>query len=139
MLASLKVKDYMGRTTTTFNKDMDVLRAIHILIEQKISGAPVIDDHGNLVGFLSEKDCMKVALNAGYHGECGGRVAEYMVNEIQTIEADTPIIEIAEFFLKSSFRRYPVVNDNRLVGAISRRDVLRALEVVSAPEASSKH
>lgn len=138
MLASLKVKDYMGRTTTTFNQNMDVLRAIHILIEQKISGAPVIDDHGNLVGFLSEKDCMKVALNAGYHGESGGRVSEYMVNDIKTIDADTPIIEIAEFFLNSSMRRFPVVSDNRLVGAISRRDVLRALEVVAAPEASAK-
>lgn len=138
MLASLKVKDYMGRSNFTFTKDMDVLRAIHMLIEHKISGAPVIDEHSNLVGFLSEKDCMKVALNAGYHGECGGRVAEFMSNEVRTIDANTPIIELAEFFLNSAFRRYPVVDENRLVGAISRRDVLRALEVVSAPETSKK-
>ncbi|MFK8066994.1 MAG: CBS domain-containing protein [Gammaproteobacteria bacterium] len=138
MLASIKVKEYMGRTRTTFTPDMDVLRAIHILIEQRISGAPVIDDHGNLIGFLSEKDCMKVALNAGYHGESGGRVSEFMANEIKTIDVETPIIELAEFFLKSPFRRYPVVEDNRLVGAISRRDVLMALEVMSAPEANKK-
>ncbi len=118
---------------------MDVLRAIHILIEHKMSGAPVADDHGNLVGFLSEKDCMKVALNAGYHGESGGRVEEYMATSVETIDVDTPIIEVAEFFLKSAFRRYPVVEENRLVGAISRRDVLMALEVMSAPEANKKH
>ncbi len=139
MLASMKVKEYMGRTKTTFTPGMDVLRAIHILIEQKISGAPVVDEHGNLVGFLSEKDCMKVALNAGYHGESGGRVAEYMAHEVKTIDIETPIIEIAEFFLNSPFRRYPVVEENRLVGAISRRDVLMALEVMSAPEANKRH
>ncbi len=138
MLASLKVKDYMGRTRTTFTPDMDVLRAIHILIDEKISGAPVVDEHGNLVGFLSEKDCMKVALNAGYHGEAGGRVSEYMAHNVTTIDINTPIIEVAEFFLNSTFRRYPVVDENRLVGAISRRDVLRALEVISAPEANQK-
>ncbi len=139
MFAAIKVKEYMGRSKTTFAPEMDVLRAIHILIEQKISGAPVVDTHGNLVGFLSEKDCMKVALNAGYHGESGGRVEEYMATGIKTIDVETPIIEIAEFFLSSSFRRYPVVEENRLVGAISRRDVLMALEVMSAPEANKKH
>ncbi len=139
MLESIKEKEYMARSKITFNPDMDVLRAIHLLIEQKISGAPVVDDHGNLVGFLSEKDCMKVALNAGYHGESGGRVAEFMSDDVTTIDIETPIIEIAEFFLKSAFRRYPVVDENRLVGAISRRDVLRALEVMSAPEANKKH
>jgi len=138
MFAKVKVKEYMGRTKTAFVPDMDVLRAIHILIEQKISGAPVIDEHGNLVGFLSEKDCMKVALDAGYHGESGGRVAEFMTGKVKTIDVETPIIEVAEFFLESTLRRYPVVEENRLVGAISRRDVLRALEVMSAPEANKK-
>ncbi len=139
MLESVKVKEYMGRSKITFNPDMDVLRAIHILIEQRVSGAPVVDDHGNLVGFLSEKDCMKVALNAGYHGESGGRVAEFMTERVKTIDVETPIIEVAEFFLNSNLRRYPVVEENRLVGAISRRDVLMALEVMSAPEANKKH
>lgn len=138
MFATVKVKEYMGRSTITFAPDMDVLRAIHILIEHKMSGAPVTDDHGNLVGFLSEKDCMRVALNAGYHGESGGRVEEFMATSVETIDVDTPIIEVAEFFLKSAFRRYPVVEENRLVGAISRRDVLMALEVMSAPEANKK-
>jgi CBS domain-containing protein len=62
-----------------------------------------------------------------------------MATEIKTIDIETPIIEVAEFFLSSTFRRYPVVEENRLVGAISRRDVLMALEVMSAPEANKKH
>jgi len=80
---------------------------------------------------LSEQDCMKVALHAGYHGELGGRVSEYMSTDVKTIDADTSILELAELFLKSPYRRFPVMKDNRLVGQISRRDVLRAMGQLS--------
>lgn len=139
MLASLKVKDYMTANKCTFTADMDILRAIHKMLESRISGAPVIDEHGNLIGFLSEKDCMQVALNAGYHqGNAGGRVSEFMSHSIDTIDVDTPIIEVAELFLKGSFKRYPVVMDNRLVGTITRQNILRALEFISAPDSTHK-
>ena len=127
MLASVAVKDYMTKSLVTFTPDMGVLRAIQMLVEQRISGAPVLDEQGNLVGILSEKDCMKVALSAGYHGEWGGRVSEYMSEGVEAVEVDTSILEVAEKFMKGEVRRYPVVKENRLVGQISRRDVLRAL------------
>jgi CBS domain-containing protein len=88
---------------------------------------------------LSERDCIKVALDAGYYSEAGGKVSEYMAFDVRTIEADMSILELAELFLKESYRRYPVVDDNRLVGQVSIRDVLRALEVISSPEAHQKH
>lgn len=138
MLASLKVKDYMCATKITFTPDMDVLRAIHQLIEFKLSGAPVIDPRGNLIGFLSEKDCMKVALSAGYHGSVGGRVDEFMAHTVETIDVDTAIIDVAQKFLETSYKRYPVVKDNCLVGTITRQDILRALELTSAPENHKK-
>ena len=127
-LRSALVKDYMSGRLVTFSPDTDVLDAIHELIEHRIAGAPVVDDHGNLVGMLSELDCMKVALTAGYHGEMGGPVSEFMTTDTQTVDANTSIIDLAQLFLESGFRRYPVVTGNRLVGQISRRDVLRALE-----------
>jgi predicted transcriptional regulator len=138
MLASLKVRDYMSRINVTFSPEMDVLRAIHILIDKKISGAPVTDDHDNLIGYLSEKDCMQVALKAAYHDEVGGRVDEYMSQEVITFEVDTPIIELAEGFLNTSFRRHSVTDNNQLVGSISRRDVLRALESISSSPVTKK-
>lgn len=128
MLRSIRVKDYMAASLVTLEPDMDILRAIHQLVEKRISGAPVVDEHGNLIGVLSEQDCLKVALEAGYHETYGGRVSEYMSHEVRTIEADTSIVELAEMFLDTPYRRYPVVENNRLVGQISRRDVLRALE-----------
>lgn len=127
MLKSVSVKEYMTKSLITFSPDMGVLKAIQTLVEARISGAPVVDSHGNVVGVLSGKDCFKVALDASYHGEWGGRVSEYMSKDVQSIEVDTTILEVAEMFMKSEYRRYPVMDHNRLVGQISRHDVLRAL------------
>ncbi len=126
-LRSARVRDYMSGRLVTFHPSTDVMDAIHALVENRIAGAPVVDDHGNLVGMLSELDCMKVALSAGYYSELGGPVADYMTANAVTVDADMSIIDLAQQFLDSGFRRYPVVADNRLVGQISRRDVLRAL------------
>lgn len=131
MLHKISVKDYMAANLVTFTPDMDVLSAIHILIEKGISGSPVVDRTGNIVGLLSEKDCLKVALNAGYYEEWGGKVEEYMSRTVTTVEEDLSILEVAKMFLDASYKRYPVVDaSNRLVGQISRRDVLRALEAI---------
>ena len=138
MLQSVKIKDYMSANLTTFAPDMDVMQAVTQLIRNRISGAPVVDGHGNLVGMLSERDCMKVALETCYYSEQGGTVSEYMQKTVETIEADLSILELAQKFIDEPFRRYPVVENNRLVGQISIRDVLRALEQISAPEAYAK-
>ncbi|ODN66427.1 MULTISPECIES: CBS domain-containing protein [Methylophaga] len=135
MLASLKVKDHMNGTKITFTPEMDVLRAIHQLIEFKISGAPVIDQRGNLIGFLSEKDCMQVALNAAYQGEAAGRVEEYMHNKVETIDYEASIIEVAQKFLQTAYKCLPVIKENRLVGSITRQNILKALELTSNPDA----
>ena len=138
MLASLKVRDYMSVNKCTFTPDMDILRAIHHMLDSRISGAPVIDQHGNMVGFLSEKDCMQVALNAAYQRDgAAGRVSEYMTDHVDTIDVDTPIIDVAERFLTGSYKRFPVIMDNRLVGTITRQHILRALEYLADPD--SKH
>ena len=134
MLASLKVKDYMAVSKITFTPDMDILRAIQQMLEFNLSGAPVIDQHGNLIGFLSEKDCMQVALNTAYQQGAGGRVSEYMTTGVDTIEVDTPIVDVAEKFMKGNFKRYPVIVDNRLVGSISRSHILKALQDMATPD-----
>lgn len=129
---SALVRDYMTGKLISFSPQTDVLDAIHELVLQRIAGAPVVDDQGNLVGMLSELDCLKVALTAGYHGERGGPVSEFMTTETETVEADMSIVDLAQKFLESEFRRYPVMKDNRLIGQISRRDVLRALETLAS-------
>jgi len=131
VLKSVKVREYMAASLVVLHPEMEILRAIQLLVEHRISGAPVTDELGNLVGVLSELDCMQVALNAGYYEQLGGQVAEFMSRDVRTVQADTSIIALAQMFLDSPYRRYPVLDDNRLVGQISRRDVLRALGTLS--------
>lgn len=131
ILKSIVVKDYMAKTLITFRPETDVLDAVHILVKNRIAGAPVVDDAGNLVGMLSELDCLKVALHAGYHGDWGGPVSDFMSDGVQTVDAEMSIVDLAQEFLDSNYRRFPVVENNRLIGQISRRDVLRALEVLA--------
>ncbi len=127
-MRSARVKDFMTADPVSLAPDMDIHRAMKILLEREISGAPVLDEQGGLVGILSIKDCLKVAFSASYHREWGGPVSEFMSSEVQTIESDTDIVEAAELFLKVRYRRFPVVTNGRLDGLISRYDVLRALE-----------
>ena len=125
------VKDYMTKTLVTFKRDTNILDAIHTLVEYRIAGAPVVDDAGNLIGMLSELDCLKVALQAGYYGDYGGPVSDFMTGDVMTVNAEMSIVDLAQRFLDSRYRRFPVTDRNRLVGQISRRDVLRALEVLA--------
>jgi CBS domain-containing protein len=117
----------MAATLITLPPEMEILRAMEILLAERISGAPVVDAAGKLVGVLSKKDCLKAALNACYHQQWGGAVADYMSGPVETMEADLDIVEAAEKFLASHYRRFPVVEEGRLTGQISRADLLRAL------------
>jgi CBS domain-containing protein len=125
------VRDYMTSHPVTFKPEMDVLDAVHELVKHRIAGAPVVNDHGEVIGMLSEFDCMKVALDSGYYGDAGGPVSEYMSSTVESVDADMSIVDLAEKFLNTKFRRFPVMTENRLIGQISRRDVLRALETIS--------
>ena len=104
-----RVKDFISGKLVTFTPETSVLDAIHELVEHRIAGAPVVDDHGHLVGMLSEFDCMETVLAAGYHGHPGGPVADYMVSEVETVDADMSIVDLAQLFIASGFRRYPVL------------------------------
>ena len=127
MLRKTLVKDYMARHLVTLHPDDEVVRAVYTLIEHKVAGAPVVDKDGNLVGLLTEKDCMKVVLNASYYSEYVGLVADYMSTEVEVMDAEDSIVDAADRFLNKRYHRYPVMEDNRLVGQISRADVIRAL------------
>ncbi len=130
MLHSITVKDYMLTNLVTVFPEMDVMDAIHLMLQNRVSGVPVVDKLGNIVGTLSERDCMKVALNASYHEEKGGRVFQFMSRGAVTIDADTSLVKAAEMFFEQPYRFYPVMDNTRLVGQLRRSDVLRALEIL---------
>ncbi len=129
-MKSVKVKDYMTARLRlhTFTAKTNVVEAMEDLLKHRISGAPVIDEAGNMVGILSEVDLMQVVVQDSYYDESVGIVEDYMRTEVDVIDPDMDIYTLAEKFVREHRRRYPVVSNGKLVGQISRRDVLRATE-----------
>ncbi len=127
-LASITAKDFMTTKVVTLTPVMDVMEAMQVLARHRISGAPVVDARGNVVGMLTERDGLRTVVVASYHGECYcGAVAEYMSQDVQSVEANTSLLDIAELFINTKYRRYPVKHEDSLVGNISRQDVIRAM------------
>lgn len=127
MLRSVFVKDHMTKNPVTLAPQMTIQEAVYLLIKRDISGAPVLDDHGRLVGVLTERDCMRVIMQADYYGEPGGLVKEFMSGNPQSVGPEQSILTLADMFINGRFHRYPVVDNGRLIGIISRRDVIRAM------------
>ncbi|MBC8346132.1 MAG: CBS domain-containing protein [Candidatus Marinimicrobia bacterium] len=122
------VKDIMTKKLVTFQPDMHVRAAIDSLLKHKISGAPVVDENGNLIGVLSEIDCMPTIIQDSYYSDSGGSVRDFMSTDVTTVSPEMGIVDLAELFLKKHFRRLPVVDNDMLVGQVSRRDVLKAIQ-----------
>jgi CBS domain-containing protein len=128
MLKSVKVADYMTRQLITFYADTPLFDAIKTLSEHHVSGAPVINKAGQLVGVMSEVDCLRGILDKTYHEEeVGGTVGEFMTTKVDTVTGNTDIIAVAQQFIHRGRRRIPVVEDGKLIGQVSRKDILRAV------------
>ena len=121
------VAEIMATRLVTVAPETSIYEAIKILLDGRYSGAPVVRADGALVGVLSKKDCLKVVFNASYHQDWAGTVADYMSANVETLDVNTDLVSAAKFFLDSSYRRFPVLRDGKLVGQISRADLLRAL------------
>ena len=126
--SSLRVTDYMTRKIVTVSPDTELMRAVYLLVAKELSGVPVVDGNKTLVGMLTERDCLAMAINAGYFDEPGGLVEDFMSHPVETVAPQDKLMDIALRFRDTSFRRFPVVENGKLVGIISRRDVLRALK-----------
>ena len=121
------VADYMARDLVTLLPTQEVNHAMSILLVRHLSGAPVVDMAGRLVGMLSKKDCLRAVLEASFYREWGKPVAAYMTPDPETMDPALDIIAACERFVASTYRRFPVVEGERMVGQISRADILRAM------------
>lgn len=126
----LTARDIMTRRPATVRSDASITDAMGVLLRRDISGVPVVDAAGTLVGILSERDCLRVIAVGEYKGEDqeGIRsVAEFMNPPTYTVSPDVGIYSLADFFLTHHFRRLPVLVDGKLVGLVCRRDVLAGI------------
>lgn len=127
---NMTVADFMATELVSFEPGDDIIEAMRRLLDKHLSGAPVLDSGGQMIGILSQKDCLEIVYNTAYHQDWGGQVEQYMSRKVEHIEADCSVLEAAEKFLHSSFRRFPVLRDGQLVGQISRHDIMRALDTI---------
>lgn len=138
MIRSVKVRDYMNREVIALSPETNLYKAIDVLLANRISGAPVVDAQRNLVGVLSESDCLRGILNEAYFEETCGTVRSLMSETVETIDADADILKAAAHFVEHRRRRLPVTEQGRLIGQISRRDLLRALKHYNDHDAPKK-
>jgi len=118
-----KVSDYMTRNLITFKSDQKIEIVIDVLINQKISGAPVVNERNELIGIISEGDCIKHISESRYYNMPldNNTVEMHMAKNVETIDGNMNIFDAAKR------RRFPIVEDGKLVGQISQKDILKAV------------
>lgn len=126
--APILVSDYMSRKLVTFTPDQSILQVMEAFAKHNISGGPVLDDNGFLVGIISEADCMKQISESRYFNQpiLDKSVERFMSKKVETIPHDMSIFDAAGVFDKHHRRRLPVMKDGILVGQISRKDIVIA-------------
>ena len=124
--------DYMITDVITFKADQEITDVTETIIKRKISGAPVVNNEEEIIGIITEKDCLRVIYDEKYHNlfPNQGKVTNYMSKKVVTVDYNIKINELASLFMKSNFRRYPVLKNGKMVGLISRRDVLKACKKI---------
>ena len=129
MLQSVNLRDYMLVNPVKVREDDNLLEAMQVIIDNKISGVCVIDAEQTLVGILSELDCLRAVLGAVYNESGVGRVKDYMASDnLVVAHPNEDIVDVAQDMLLKNKRRRPVVEDGKLVGQITCRQLLSAVK-----------
>jgi CBS domain-containing protein len=129
MLQSVNLRDYMLTNPVKVQAEDNVLDAMQVIIDNKISGVCVVDGEQNLVGILSELDCLRAVLGAIYNNSGIGKVREYMASDnLVVAHPNEDIVDVAQDMLLKNKRRRPVVEDGKLIGQITCRQLLSAVK-----------
>ena len=125
---NILVRDIMKRNLVVFSPNDSIFEVMKKFVKHKISGGPVLNKNGKIVGVISEADCMKEISDSRYFNMpiLDKRVKNFMQKNVDTINSSTSIFDAASRFHNSSRRRFPVIENQKLVGQISRKDIVIA-------------
>jgi CBS domain-containing protein len=125
---SLTVSDYMTTDLITFTPDQSIEVVMQSLIKHRISGGPVVNEKNELIGIISEGDCIKQISESRYDNMPmqDQTIEKHMASNVETIDGSMNIFDAATKFLEAKRRRFPIVENGKLVGQISQKDVLKA-------------
>ena len=121
----LIAKNVMTKNFVSVRPDASIDEVLELLLRHQISGLPVVDADGQLKGVITELDVLKLMFVPG----CSDKVSEYSTSEVTTVAEDEPLHDVAELFMSHPVRRLPVVRDGRVLGIISRRDLVRFIHL----------
>ncbi len=124
----ISVRDYMATNLVTFRENENIMDVMEKLIKHGISGGCIVNEKNELLGMISEGDCMKQISDSRYYNMPMSDLAvgKRMNKDVVTIDGNMNVLEAANRFTELKFRRFPIVEDGKLVGQISQRDVLKA-------------
>lgn len=126
---NILVSDYMTTKLITFTPEQSIEEVIEMLIKNRISGGPVVNENNELIGIISEGDCIKHISESKYYNmpmDNNHTVKNNMVSNVETIDKNMNIFDAANKFISSKRRRFPIVENGKLIGQISQKDVLKA-------------
>lgn len=126
-MESITVRDCMTTQPAIVTADMSIISALRIILDKKHSAAVVIDDDNHLIGLLSEADCIEGAFGGGVYEQDGMFVSDRMSTDIETINSESSVISSVNCFLSNNRRLLPVMEGQKLVGILTRDNLLRAL------------
>ena len=139
-MRSIKVKDCMTPKVVTLSPDIQIIEAIRILLQHDITAAPVINKGGELIGILSETDCLQGTLISSYHSQGGGVVHEHMTKDVDSASPEDDIISVYQHFMTHRAFRIPVIDEGAVVGMLSPKDLMSAvLEFFEKPSVNQLH
>lgn len=131
VLKGAPITKYMVSNLITFRPDTDIETVIDTFLEKGITGAPVLNEKQEIVGLIDDKDCLNILVQDAYFNQPGGKstVETYMSNVMRTISMDADVIDAANVFLRTPYKRLLIVDHSgKLLGQVTRRDILRAIK-----------
>jgi CBS domain-containing protein len=118
----VKIKTIMTTSVIAVTKDTDIYRAIRTMVANNVTGLPVVADDQTLVGVVTEKDVLRLLYNVDDHP---GTVEDFMTRDVVAFDREDDLLDIAERLRANNFRRVPILENGKLVGIVSRKDVIR--------------
>lgn len=126
-MESLKASDVMSNHIEPIRCGTPLTKVVKTLLQNHVTGLPVVDDHRKVIGFISEQDCIHALLVSNYHSEGDPKVDDVMFHNPLTISPEMSVVDLAQNLGAGKPKVYPVTDHGKLIGIVTRTAILAEL------------